>query len=73
MIGDNTEAYLLIEIKMRKIDGEKQASLARVLSTYKKACKCARKLAKENRNDPDFYYDYIIQATTLGNILKGLE
>ena len=61
MIGNTMKVYLVIEIKMRKVDNEKQSSVIVVFSTYEKACKHAKKLKEENKNDPEFYYDYEIQ------------
>lgn len=73
MIGDNTKVYLVIEIKMRRVDDEKQLSLIEVLGAYEEACERVKKLKEENRNDPDFYYEYEILITTLSNILMNLK
>ena len=37
MIGDTMEVYLVIEIKMRKVDNKKQAVVIAVFSTYDKS------------------------------------
>ena len=54
MIGNTMKVYLVIEIKMRKVDNEKQSSVIVVFSTYEKACKHARNLKKKTKTIRNF-------------------
>lgn len=55
------EVYLVNEMTLRKMDDDERNGIIAVFDTYEKACKHAKKLEEENRDDSEFYYDYEIQ------------